>query len=280
MEQRDTPLVSVVIPTFNRGGIVGRAIESALRQTYPAIEVVLVDDASTDDTVSRIAPYLSDKVRLIRRAANGGASAARNVGIAESAGAYVAFLDSDDEWLPEKVQLQVRLLEAAEPDIGMAHTGFGGYSLGRPPVAVRPPYRGNLFELLQWRNKILTASVMIRRRVLADVGGFDEQLKTCEDWDLWLRIARRYRIEVLPQPLVRYHDGGKDQLTGRPGASASSTIAASSSATTGPGRRAASAACISLCWPGRSIGSAGFAPPAGCPGRRSACGRRGSWRRA
>ncbi|MFO1060552.1 MAG: glycosyltransferase family A protein [Dongiaceae bacterium] len=216
MSPAEPPLVSVVIPTYNRAATLARAVESVLAQTYPSFELLIVDDASTDDTAARIAPYLGGRVALHRRPRNGGATAARNAGIALARGAYVAFLDSDDEWLPEKLARQVALFEAGPPDLGLVYAGLWQLVDGRPPVAVPPRQRGRVYDALRWRNRIGTASgVMVRRAVLQRVGGFDERLPACEDWDLWLRIARDHRVDAVAEPLLRYHDGNGDRLSNR-----------------------------------------------------------------
>jgi glycosyltransferase involved in cell wall biosynthesis len=216
MRSAEPPLVSVVIPTYNRAATLLRAVDSVLAQTWPAFELLIVDDASTDDTAARIAPYLGGRVALHRRPRNGGATAARNAGIAAARGTYVAFLDSDDEWLPEKLARQVALFEAGPPDLGLVYAGLWQLVDGRPPVLVPPRQRGRVHEALRWRNLIGTASgVMVRRSVLLATGGFDERLPACEDWDLWLRIARDHRVDAVPEPLLRYHDGNGDRLSNR-----------------------------------------------------------------
>jgi glycosyltransferase involved in cell wall biosynthesis len=216
MATAELPLVSIVIPTYNRAASLVRALDSVLAQTYPAWEVLIVDDASTDDTAGRIAPYLGDRVALHRRPRNGGATAARNAGIALARGAYVAFLDSDDEWLPEKLARQVALFQAGPPDLGLVYAGLWQLVDGRPPVAVPPRQRGRVYDALRWRNRIGTASgVMVRRDLLRALGGFDERLSACEDWDLWLRIARDWQVDAIEEPLLRYHDGGGDRLSNR-----------------------------------------------------------------
>jgi GT2 family glycosyltransferase len=216
MPTPDLPLVSVVIPTHNRAATLVRAIRSVLAQTYPAFELLIVDDASTDDTAAHVAPYLGARVRLHRQARNRGAAATRNTGIALARGAYVALLDSDDEWLPEKLACQVALFQAGPADLGLVYAGLWQVVDGRPPVAVPPRQRGRIYDELRWRNQIGTASgVMVRREVLQAVGGFDERLRACEDWDLWLRIARDYRVDAVAEPLLRYYDGGGDRLSNR-----------------------------------------------------------------
>jgi GT2 family glycosyltransferase len=210
-------LVSVIIPTHNRGLLLEKAIRSVLAQTYPHREIIVVDDGSTDDTRSRVQAYVPS-VRYIYQP-NQGAAAARNTGIAHGRGEYVAFLDDDDLWLPRKLELQAKLL-VENPRVGLVYTwrlltDLEGHVL---PQIQRPMHRGNVLGELLLGCFVVPSVVMVRREWLDRVGLFDTGLRTGEDWDLWLRLAiAGCRFEVVPEVLVmnRFHAG---QLSGDPAA--------------------------------------------------------------
>lgn len=208
-------LVSAVIPTYNRGHVIQRAIESVSRQTYEPIEIIVVDDGSTDDTAMRIARMSVPGLRFYRSSENKGASAARNLGISQARGDFIAFLDADDEWLPEKTARQVAKFEKGPVTLGVVYSGYRAVSPHWPPMDRYPKHRGELFETLRVANVIRTSGAMVRRQVLDDVGGFDCGLPACEDLDLWLKIARKYSIDYIPEIAVQYHFGAVDQLSYR-----------------------------------------------------------------
>lgn len=208
------PLVSVVVPVYNGAKYVRAALDSALGQTYPAVEVVAVDDGSTDESAAVLASYGSRLV--VVRQPNAGVAAARNAGIQASRGELIAFLDQDDWWLPEKIERQVACFQA-EPQVGLIHTGVLQYS-ERAATFVDPVYpiddtsqlQGHCHDLLLLGNGIFNSSVMIRRGVLEVAGRFDPSLggNSCQDYDLWLRIARRYPLGYVAEDLtvLRLHD--------------------------------------------------------------------------
>ena len=202
--------VSVIIPVFNGASTVRRAIESALKQTHRNIEVVVIDDGSTDETAAILQTY-GTAIRVMRQA-NSGVSNARNLGIAESHGAWIAFLDADDERLPEKTERQLRLFSSV-PSLGFATTGtlcFGARGVGRRTGA------GSLiFENLLSRNSIVTSSVMVRKSCLAQFSeAFRPDLKYGEDWELWLRLAARFSGMSLPDALVKKYSTSANATLG------------------------------------------------------------------
>jgi glycosyltransferase involved in cell wall biosynthesis len=202
------PAVSIVLPTFNQARWLDGAIESVRRQTFADWELLVVDDGSTDDTPAIVARYAAEaRIRYLPGPRTERA-AARNRGIAASSGDLVAFLDTDDRWLPEKLHRQVAALAAAR-DAGLCYTIARFVDADDRPLALRKPPRavaGNLFPALMRANLIIIASVVVRRRCLDEVGGFDETLPVygCEDWDVWLRIARRHPITVVDDELTLY----------------------------------------------------------------------------
>jgi len=207
------PEVSVVIATYNQARWLGEAIEDVRRQTFRDWELVVVDDGSTDSTRAVVARHEDDpRVRYLFQP-NQERSAARNRGIAATSGRLLAFLDADDRWLPEKLAKQVVAL-AASPDAAFCYTAARFVDGSGAPLPVRKPPRsvaGRIFPCLVRANLVILASVVARRDRVEEVGGFDTTLPVygCEDWDLWLRLARRRPVAVVDEELTLYrqHDG-------------------------------------------------------------------------
>ena len=194
--------VSVVIPTYNRGPLVLGAVESALAQTVPPLEVIVVDDGSTDDTRDRLRPY---STRIVYRyQENQGVSAARNHAIREARGEFIAFLDSDDVWHPRKLELQLQLFKE-RPELGLLGTGAMEWPAPSYPEILKDDH--GLAKVVSWaelavRNRLGTSSVMVRSTVLKAAGEFDPVMKGSEERDLWLRIAEFSAVANLDLPLV------------------------------------------------------------------------------
>ncbi len=203
-----TPLVSAVIPTYNRSGFVRIAVGTAVAQTYPAagLEIIVVDDGGSDDTEAVLAREHGSRVRYLKKA-NGGVSEARNFGMKAARGAYIALLDDDDEWLPTKIERQVELLER-RPEIGMVLTDVErmdedrrGFEIFRRREFI--PEDGWVLRHVVRNPALAPASAMFRREVFETVGGFDRKLRTAEDLDFHLRVALRYQEAVIAEPLTR-----------------------------------------------------------------------------
>ncbi len=189
------PIVSVIIPCYNRASLVTQAVRSVISQTYGHHQIIVVDDASTDDLEGALQPY-RDKITYIRKLNNEGVSAARNDGLNAVTGEYVSFLDSDDIWLPNKTQDQLQTL-LAHPNCGMAVSGCEYIDIdNRPILSPTLPDPDITYSDLCIYTAIpgSTSNVLIRRVVLDDVGGFDHSLHNGEDRDLWMRIAERYKV--------------------------------------------------------------------------------------
>jgi len=206
-------LVSVIIPTFNRAAFVHEAVASVLAQRGASYELIVVDDGSTDGSADSLRQTYGDALRVVRTA-NHGVAAARNRGIAESRGEVVAFLDSDDLWEPDKLKMQAERL-STDPSLEICQVNEIWIRNG---VRVNPPahYRkagGWIFEASLRHCLISPSAVLLRRRLLQRVGGFDESLPVCEDYDLWLRIARDTQVELIDLPLVIRRGGHADQLS-------------------------------------------------------------------
>ncbi len=200
------PLVSVIIPTFNRGHIIARSVDSVLAQTFTDYEIIVVDDGSTDNTGEFLKKHYGDRIQYISQSVNKGLANARNRGIEASRGTYIAILDDDDLWLPEKLALQVELLKK-DPELSLAYCGtMKVNSRGELIEEIRPSQRGQIFEAMLYQNCLLgPASVAIfPRAVLRASGMFDAGLSSCADWDLWIRMARNGKVDFVNRPLVQY----------------------------------------------------------------------------
>jgi glycosyltransferase involved in cell wall biosynthesis len=210
------PLISVIIPTYNRGWIIKEAIDSVLAQDYVNFELIVVDDGSTDDTHDILNSY--QKNFLVLRQNNKGVSAARNRGLAAASGRLIAFLDSDDTWLPQKLSQQVDFFQS-NPDALICQTEEIWI---RNNVRVNPKKRhkkpsGMIFEPSLSLCLVSPSAVMIKRNLFEEVGLFDETLPACEDYDLWLRISCRHPVHLIDTPLIIKRGGHDDQLSASPG---------------------------------------------------------------
>ena len=207
--------VSVVIPSYNRAEVLPRALDSVLAQRLPAAEIILVDDASDDET-ERLIESRYPQIRYLRLAENRGVSAARNLGMAEAEGDWIALLDSDDAWLPGKLQAQKDLIEA-HPHLRLCHSEEIWIRNGRRvnPMRKHAKSGGRIFFQCLPRCVISPSAVLLRRDLLEDYGGFDEDLPACEDYDLWLRICAREPVLFVPEPQIVKYGGHDDQLSRR-----------------------------------------------------------------
>jgi len=209
------PAVTVVIPTFNRGAIVVRAIRSVLGQTCQDWELIVVDDDSTDGTEQAVKGLSDNRIKYIRHDRNRGADAARNTGIRYAQGEYVAFLDSDDEWPPEKLQKELEVFRSSDPAVGLVYTGKMILDETGRVLEIRMATKsGWVYDALLDSNFIGSSSlVTVKKQALERVGGFDETLVSHQDWDLCLRVARVFRIASVPNCLVKRHLSS-DQISG------------------------------------------------------------------
>lgn len=209
-------LVSVIIPTYNRAGTIRMAVDSALAQTYPDLEVIVVDDGSKDDSLAVLATY-GDRIRVIPQA-NAGPSAARNRGVLEARGEIIAFLDSDDKWMPEKIARQVALMERGGPEMcccvcNAQVIGNDGKQIGTTfgMSGIRPIFTEgewtNPQKVLSTRFLLFNQVVAIRREAFDRVGGFNLDLRLLEDYELSLRLSSAGSWGVISDPLVvKYND--------------------------------------------------------------------------
>ena len=204
--------ISVIIPTFNRKKTLGRAIRSVLDQTLSPLEILIIDDGSNDGTEEWVKERFK-KIKYIYQN-NHGVSSARNIGIENAYGDWVAFLDSDDEWLPNKLYEQVKAIDS-NPGMQFFHTNEiwirNGVRVNQ--MKKHKKYGGYIFEKCLDICRVSPSSVLIKKEVFDNIGFFDESLKVCEDYDLWLRITSKYQVIFLDVPLIYKYGGHADQLS-------------------------------------------------------------------
>ncbi len=195
--------VAVVLPCYNAANYLARALDSVLAQTHPNFHIYVVDDGSTDETPNILEHYLDCALYL--RQEHRGQAAARNLGIRMSRSTYIAFLDADDYWLPDKLERQIAVLER-NPSVGLASSDCATIKNGTLAGSYfgnsKPPRTGKLFARLTRECFVFTPTVVVRRQCLEEVGLFHESLVVSEDFDLWLRIAARWEIAVVPGVLA------------------------------------------------------------------------------
>jgi len=206
--EMEQPLVSVIIPTYNAASYIREAVDSALAQTYQNFEVIVVDDGSTDNTAEVLAPYIKEKKIIYIHQENKGLPAARNTAIKASHGEFVALLDSDDIFLPNKLERQVSYL-MQHPECGVCYCEFTHFYEENPKKLFRLNYKyysgDDVFPNLLRMNFIGPLGVVLRRSEMDRVGLFNETYRRSEDWEYWLRLARHgVRFEHLPEVLAKY----------------------------------------------------------------------------
>ena len=201
------PLVSVILPTHNRADVLGRAINSVLNQTEKNIELIVVDDASTDGTSLILNQFanIDFRIKLLRNEESLGGGGARNVGIAASTGEWIAFLDDDDTWMVNKLRLQLDKLSTDSSAVACS-CSYESYSAFGIKKLVTTPNDISLQQLFRL-NYLGGASMCIASRsVLLSIGGFDTQIKSGQDWDLWVRLRQKGPIVVVSEPLIKYYN--------------------------------------------------------------------------
>lgn len=215
------PLISIVVPTYNRSHLLREAVDSVRGQTYERWELVLVDDGSTDDTAAVFAGLEDPRMRVVRLEHTGNAASVRNAGLAAARGTYVAFLDDDDLWMRSKLAVQLAGLQQSGCRWGYsAFDRIDGYgrTLIDPRVVPWRPHRGWILEpLLRIEAIVALPTVMAERSLLEQAGGFDETFRFCEDYELWFRLAERAAVHVEETPLARVRVHARNQQADREG---------------------------------------------------------------
>lgn len=210
------PLISVIIPVFNRQCWIAKAVDSVLAQDYPRFELIVVNDGSTDKTAHVLSSY-GKKIRVLNQK-NSGVSAARNLGIKAARGDWIAFLDSDDYWFAQKLSAQMQYFQK-NPDMRICQTEEIWVRKG---MRVNPGLRhkkksGMIFEKSLALCLISPSAVMLHKSLIDEHKGFDESLPACEDYDLWLKITCTIPVGLVPEPFIVKQGGHADQLSAQPG---------------------------------------------------------------
>ena len=203
------PFVSVIIPTYNRAALLPRAINSVLSQTYKKLVCIVVDDGSTDHTKEVVKSVKDDRIVYLRHKTNRQTSATRNTGIKHSRGELIAFLDDDDEWLPTKLEKQVRFIKSLPEKIGMVYCWMDYYDHnGKIIREVHPTLRGYVFpQVIDEQRLGGCPTLLVRREVIDDIVRFDESLPRGNDGDFIRRVCQKYEVDYVPEVLVKVHVG-------------------------------------------------------------------------
>ncbi len=200
--------VSVIIPTHNRAEFLPSAITSVLNQTFQDFEIIIVDDCSKDNTQEVVRGFNDMRIKYIRNEVNKGEAGSRNVGILNSNAEYIAFLDDDDEWLPDKLRLQVDLLENNPSIVGVVYTGYVEVDRSNNKIIWQmvPAKRGNIYKDILVKNYVgVPSTVVLRRACFEKVSLFDENIIYPTDYDMWIRLSDKFCFEYIKESLVRYY---------------------------------------------------------------------------
>lgn len=202
------PVVSIIIPTYNRAALLTNAIQSVLSQTYSDFELLIIDDASQDNTQEVVEGFADPRIHYIRHPQNAGECATRNTGLQACQGEYVAFLDSDDEWLPHKLETQLQLFAQSPFSVGVVYSAINIVRADRIFTKSHHGYGdGDIQDNLLYHNLVGTPStVIVKRNYLQQGPRFDTSLRCCGDWDMWLQLSRLCYFKFCAEPLVLYRD--------------------------------------------------------------------------
>lgn len=215
----NVPKVSVILPAYNRAHLLERSVSSVLRQTYNDFELIIVDDASTDDTEKLVRGLSDPRLRYIRHEKNQGVSAARNTGIADSKAAYIAFQDSDDEWVEDKLEKQVALMDQLPETVGIVYCDFIRHTADGSaeyfPLSKIMPEDGLFFyrALAGEMPRIGPPAVLVRRECFEKVGYFDTRISWLEDWEWAVRVSRHYLLHHMDEALVHVYETPKSLMS-------------------------------------------------------------------
>ncbi len=203
------PKVSIIIPTFNRSMFLSRAVNSVLHQTSHDFELIIIDDASTDFTAQVSSGFADERIKYIRHTHNQGGAVARNTGLKVAQGQYICFLDDDDELLPMKLERQLAQFQLAGPHIGVLYCGWQYIFNSRIIKLYKPHLKGDVFPQMLAHCFTVTNALLIKAECFKKSGYFDTTLKGCQDWDMWIRIAKHYAFDYVEDILVNCHIHGQ-----------------------------------------------------------------------
>ena len=210
-------IISVIIPTYNRAHLIGRTIKSILNQTFQDFEIIVVDDGSVDDTEEVVRSFDDPRIKYLKHQKNLGASTARNTGIKNSRGEYIAFLDSDDEWLPEKLKKQINIFQRAPDKVGLVYSWAEMIDeKGELFRKLNFVVKGRVLQNILRGNFIPSSTVVVKKKCFDEVGLFDESFASCQDREMWTRIATKYEMEVVPEYLARMYRDKKISISASP----------------------------------------------------------------
>ena len=213
-DNKSHPLISVITPTYNRAAFLERAISSVLNQTYGNFEMIIADDCSTDNTKEVVTKIKDERIKYIKLESNKGPAGARNIAIKSAKGRYISLLDSDDEYLPQKLERQILKFQDLPMDIGVVYCGyFIVYEPDTTHGKVSPIYKGDIFNILLKHNCMGSPTPLIRKECFDTCGLFDEFLPSYDDWDMWIRISERYKFEFVEESLAKVYTHGDQTST-------------------------------------------------------------------
>lgn len=209
--KEETPTVSVIIPTYNRANMVSRAIQSVLEQTYEDFELIVVDDASTDNTEDVVKGFNDSKIKYLRHDENKGGSVARNTGIRHSVGKFLSFLDDDDEFLPDHLTILVETIKGLGSEWGIVYGGKIAVD-GNNSSKIYPKWKGEVSDKILVYGSVGIPTALIRRSCFEIVGLFDESFPRHQDWEMYVRLAKRYKFFPVNDATVRVYSSSPPSL--------------------------------------------------------------------
>jgi glycosyltransferase involved in cell wall biosynthesis len=204
MKNKNHPTVSVIIPTYNRANLINKAIQSVLDQTYTDFEIIVVDDGSTDNTENVVKGFQDERIRYMYHKKNMGVSSARNTGIISAKGVFISFQDSDDVWLPKKLEKEIKIFESSIPKVGVVYSRLCRISNNEKTLFPLPEHKireGTIHNQLV-KGNFVHGLTLIRKSCFEKVGTFDEQLPALEDWEIYLRISKYFDFRYLDETLI------------------------------------------------------------------------------
>jgi len=212
---RTSPLISVIIPSYNRANFIKRSLNSVFEQSYKNFEIIVVDDGSTDDTENFIKNYPDRRIRYIKHTENRGVPSARNTGIKAARGEYITFLDSDDEIYPKKFEIQINRLRDLPDSYGLIYSGYSLFinSTDEHVMDIVPEEYDNICDALLKRCIFAVHTPLVRKICFEKCGLFDESLPGCEDWDMWIRLSQHYEFTFVPDILAKFYIHGEQKST-------------------------------------------------------------------
>ncbi len=208
------PDITIITPTYNRASFLKRAISSVLNQTFTNFEMIIVDDCSKDNTEQVVKSIDDNRIKYIKLESNRGPAGARNIGIDAAKGLYISLLDSDDEYLPNKLELQINKVRELPKEVGVVYCGYLiVYEPDTIHGQVQPKLKGDLFETLLMHNCIGSPTALIRKECFDTCGLFDDSLPSYDDWDMWIRISDKFKFDYVDEPLAKVYTHGEQTST-------------------------------------------------------------------